>query len=103
MACPALDTESAFVNALTLTRHYRISGDTLRLYARTDNAAGLVQGSEVWLGGLKVGVVRSVGLGELAGRPPDHVAFSAGVHAEFGLPVRADTPRPTSPITGSQQ
>jgi uncharacterized protein YqjF (DUF2071 family) len=40
-------------------------------------------------------LVRSVGLGELAGRPPDHVAFSAGVHARFGLPVRADTPRPT--------
>ena len=42
------------------------------------------------------GLVRSVGLGQLARRPPDHVAFSAGVHAEFGLPVRADTPRPTS-------
>ena len=40
-------------------------------------------------------LVRSVGLGEPVGRPPDHVAFSAGVHAEFGLPVRADTPRPT--------
>jgi uncharacterized protein YqjF (DUF2071 family) len=41
------------------------------------------------------GLVRSVGLGELAGRPPDHVAFSPGVHAEFGLPGRADTPRTT--------
>lgn len=41
------------------------------------------------------GLVRSVGFGELAGQPPDHVAFSGGVHAEFGLPVRADTPRPT--------
>jgi uncharacterized protein len=29
----------------------------------------------------------SVGLGELADRPPDHVAFSDGVHAEFGLPA----------------
>ena len=28
----------------------------------------------------------SVGLGELADRAPDHVAFSPGVHAEFGLP-----------------
>ena len=41
------------------------------------------------------GLVGSVGLGELTGRPPDHVAFSAGVHAEFGLPVLADTARPT--------
>ena len=32
MACPALATEEAFTTALTLTRHYRISGDTLRVY-----------------------------------------------------------------------
>ena len=41
-------------------------------------------------------LVRSVGLGDVPGRPPDHVAFSAGVHAEFGLPVPADTPRRAS-------
>ena len=32
MACPALATETAFSNALRQTEHYRISGDTLRLY-----------------------------------------------------------------------
>ncbi|MDO7876105.1 META domain-containing protein [Hymenobacter sp. ASUV-10] len=32
MACPALATETAFTKALEQTRHYRISGDTLRLY-----------------------------------------------------------------------
>jgi len=31
-------------------------------------------------------LTRSVGLGDLASRPPDHVAFSSGVHTEFGLP-----------------
>ena len=34
-------------------------------------------------------LLSSVGLGELAGRPPDHVAFSDGVHTEFGLPADA--------------
>ncbi len=29
----------------------------------------------------------SVGLAELAGRPPDHIAFSDGVHTEFGRPT----------------
>lgn len=29
-----------------------------------------------------------VGLGDLAERPPDHVAFSRGVHTRFGLPRR---------------
>lgn len=32
------------------------------------------------------GLLASVGLAELEGRAPDHVAFSPGVHAEFGLP-----------------
>jgi uncharacterized protein YqjF (DUF2071 family) len=34
-------------------------------------------------------LLASVGLGELAGRAPDHVAFSEGVHTEFGLPAVA--------------
>lgn len=38
-------------------------------------------------------LVSSVGLGDLATRPPDHVAFSPGVRTTFGLPVDARTPR----------
>lgn len=38
-------------------------------------------------------LVGSVGLGDLMGRPPDHVAFSRGVHTTFGLPARADKAR----------
>ncbi|GAB3257126.1 YqjF family protein [Nocardioides dilutus] len=34
------------------------------------------------------GLLASVGLPGLADRPPDQVAFSDGVHAEFGRPVR---------------
>ncbi len=40
-------------------------------------------------------LLASVGLGELARRPPDHLAFSDGVHAEFGLPADARRPRRT--------
>jgi uncharacterized protein YqjF (DUF2071 family) len=39
------------------------------------------------------GLLASVGLGELSGRTPDHVAFSAGVPARFGLPTSAARPR----------
>ena len=39
------------------------------------------------------GLFASVGLGDLAARPPDHVAFSRGVAARFGRPVLATTPR----------
>mgnify|MGYP004539870045 CR=1 FL=1 len=33
MACPALETETRFMDALRQTAYFRISGDTLRLYA----------------------------------------------------------------------
>lgn len=39
------------------------------------------------------GLLAAAGLGDLARRPPDHVAFSAGVAATFGRPVLATTPR----------
>lgn len=39
------------------------------------------------------GLVASVGLPDLAARPPDHVAFSPGVRTEFGLPGDASRPR----------
>jgi len=38
-------------------------------------------------------LMASVGLSRLAGRPPDHLAFSPGVHAELGLPGDAGRPR----------
>jgi uncharacterized protein len=43
------------------------------------------------------GLFASVGLGDLGKRPPDHVAFSDGVSARFGLPVRSTTPRAVRP------
>ena len=42
------------------------------------------------------GLVAAAGLGDLARRPPDHVAYSDGVTAEFGLPTPATTPRRSS-------
>jgi uncharacterized protein YqjF (DUF2071 family) len=39
------------------------------------------------------GLFASVGLGQFGHRTPDHVVFSDGVPAHFGLPVRATTPR----------
>jgi uncharacterized protein len=44
------------------------------------------------------GMLASVGLGDLSSRAPDHVAYSDGVSARFGLPVRSTTPRVTPPM-----
>jgi uncharacterized protein len=43
------------------------------------------------------GLLASVGLGDLGKRPPDHVTFSDGAAARFGLPVRSTTPRAVRP------
>jgi uncharacterized protein YqjF (DUF2071 family) len=45
------------------------------------------------------GLLASVGLGDLGKRPPDHVTYSDGVAARFGLPVRSTTPRAVTPPT----
>ncbi|MCX6464464.1 MAG: DUF2071 domain-containing protein [Pseudonocardiales bacterium] len=38
------------------------------------------------------GLMRSVGLGDLAARPPDHVLWSDGVPVSFGMPVVVEAP-----------
>jgi uncharacterized protein YqjF (DUF2071 family) len=45
------------------------------------------------------GLLASVGLVDLGRRPPDHVTFSDGVAARFGLPMRSTTPRALTPPT----
>jgi heat shock protein HslJ len=50
MACPALENEQAFTQALAATHSYRISGDTLQLYATPEpGTAPLVRLEAVYL------------------------------------------------------
>jgi phospholipid/cholesterol/gamma-HCH transport system substrate-binding protein len=53
------------IGILTYAQVGALRGDTIRLYAATPHARGVLPGSEVWLAGRKIGVVRSVGF-----RPP---------------------------------
>lgn len=53
---------------LVFARVGRLHGSTFRLYALTGEARGLIHGSEVWLGGQKVGVVKDIEFMP-AGRP----------------------------------
>jgi phospholipid/cholesterol/gamma-HCH transport system substrate-binding protein len=50
---------------LAFARVGALHGDTIRLYAVTPHARGILPGSEVWLAGRKIGLVRNVGF-----RPP---------------------------------
>jgi phospholipid/cholesterol/gamma-HCH transport system substrate-binding protein len=45
---------------LVFARIGTLHGDTFRLFALTGEARGVIRGSEVWLGGQKVGVVKDV-------------------------------------------
>ena len=53
------------VGVLKFARVGALHGDTARLFAATPHGRGVLPGSEVWLDGQKVGVVREVGF-----RPP---------------------------------
>jgi uncharacterized protein len=69
--------------------HVRWWGRTL--YVPNRHEVGPVHDAEVLA--LDDGLVASVGLPDLAARPPDHVAFSPGVRTEFGFPADATRPR----------
>ena len=53
------------VGVLKYARVGALHGDTVRVYAATTHGRGILPGSEVWLDGRKVGLVREVGF-----RPP---------------------------------
>jgi len=69
--------------------HVRWWGRTL--YVPNRHEAWPVHDAEVLE--LEDGLMASVGLPDLAARPPDHVAFSPGVRTEFGFPGDATRPR----------
>lgn len=48
------------LGVLLFARIGQLHGDTFRLYALTGEARGVIRGSEVWLAGQKVGVVKDV-------------------------------------------
>jgi uncharacterized protein YqjF (DUF2071 family) len=62
------------------------------LYLPNDHARWMLRSAEL-IDFRDDDLLASVGLNALSGRPPDHVAYSDGVFARFGLPVRSTTPR----------
>lgn len=47
-------------SVLVFARVGQLHGTTFRLFATTDDARGVIRGTEVWLGGQKVGLVKDV-------------------------------------------
>ncbi len=83
---------AAAVAVLVFARVGALRGDTVRLYAVTPHARGILPGSEVWLAGRRVGVVRDVGF-----RPPSsdtslRVLMTLDVLAGPSRAIRRDAP-----------
>src|SRR4029079_9720752 len=74
--------------------HVRRAGRTW--YLPNEHPAWALRRAEL-IGFSDDGLLASVGLGDLSTRPPDHVAYSDGIAARFGRPVRSTTPRALTP------
>lgn len=87
---------AAVVVAVALVLRYAqvgaLHGDTTRLFMVTDRASGVIKGTDVWLGGQKVGEVTSVSL-----RPPassdttERVAIAMDVLSQYLPYIRHDS------------
>lgn len=94
----------AAVGVLAFARVGALHGDTVRYYAVTTHARGILPGSEVWLAGQKVGLVRAVGF-----RPPStdtllRVLLAFDVLDEYKSAISRTAPvaiRPGSSLIGS--
>jgi len=71
--------------------HSRLAGSTV--YIPNQHAAWPLH--EARVRALDGTLLAEAGFGDLASRPPDHVAFSPGVHTEFGFPRAARRGRPS--------
>lgn len=77
---------------VTFARVGALRGATVRLYAVTPHARGILPGSEVWLAGRKVGLIREVGF-----RPPStdtshRVLLTLDVLADAGSAIGRTAP-----------
>lgn len=68
-----------------------LRGDTIELHALADHAGGIAQGSEVWLGGQKVGLVSGVALAPTSADSTLRVMVTADVLDEYRQQIRRDS------------
>src|SRR5688572_24268778 len=69
----------------------KIRGDTMRLYVRTNQARGVMKGSDVWLAGQKIGVVDEIGFGTPGGDTLARVVLALSVREKDAAQIRRDS------------
>jgi phospholipid/cholesterol/gamma-HCH transport system substrate-binding protein len=68
-----------------------LHGDTFRLYVTTDDATGVMKGSEVWLAGQKVGRVLSIGYQPASAPAEERVLIETEVLERHHAAIRRDS------------
>jgi ABC-type transporter Mla subunit MlaD len=68
-----------------------LHGKTFRLYVATDAARGVIQGTEVWLDGQKVGLVRSADFRPPTAPPSQRLVLALDILDEVRPDIRADS------------
>ena len=68
-----------------------LHGKTFRLYVTTDAARGVIRGTEVWLDGQKVGLVKSVDFQPPAAPPSERLVLALDILDDVRPAIRADT------------
>src|SRR5206468_12960743 len=89
---------------LIFARVGTLHGNTLRLFARTNEARGIIRSSEVWLGGQKVGVVKDVLFLSPAAADSDRVLIVMDVLSSARQGIRLNSTaqvRPGGTLIGS--
>ncbi len=70
---------AAVAAVMSFARVGALHGDTTRLYLVTDMASGVLDGTEVWLAGKKIGLVRSVQLRPPSSDTTERIAISMDI------------------------
>ncbi|HWH52809.1 MAG TPA: MlaD family protein [Gemmatimonadaceae bacterium] len=81
----------AAVLVLVYGRVGSLHGKTIRIYATTDAARGVIRGTEVWLDGQKVGLVRGVSFRPPTVAPKDRLVLTMDIIDAVRAHVRLDT------------
>ena len=81
-----------FAGILFFGRLGRIPGDTYRVFVRAEDARGIIRGSEVWLGGQKVGAVRRIELMPPSSGAADRLVLEIELMARHRQALRRDSP-----------
>src|SRR4029078_4312903 len=68
-----------------------LRGKTFRVYVTTDAARGVIRGTEVWLDGQKVGLVKDVGFQPASTSAKDRLVLSIEILNVAASHVRADS------------